>query len=145
MKKRLAPTIVIALALFLSNAALVFADGPNNAGGKSQKWQWDPEGGAGIYIWPASLFIGPDYGAGSTPTLCADGTQIDVIPNATLLAKGRYFSDVEFTEKDWVGYHFWLSEPVNMILADGTTYTATQFIFLKVMLGSGEIILVSYK
>ena len=145
MKKKLALTIIIALVLFLANATFVFADGPENAGGQSDKWQWNPEGGDGIYIWPAELFIGPDYGAGSTETLCSDGTWIDVIPNATLMANGHYFSDEDFTEMDWVSYKFWLSEPVDMILAGGENYIATKFIFLKQNLFTGEIILVNYK
>ena len=145
MKKKLALTIIIALVLFLANATLVFAEGPERAGGQNHTWQWNPEGGDGILIVPAWLFIGPDYGAGASETLCSDGTWIDVIPNATLMGNGHYFSDEEFTEMDWVSYKFWLNEPVDMILAGGENYTATKFIFLKQNIFTGEIILVNYK
>ena len=147
MKKILILTLALVLLLGLV-ATPVMAEGPTKAGGTSTKWV-DPWGYGGIYIFPADLYIGPDYGAGSTETLCSDGTRIDVIEDATLLAKGHYFSDEEITEKDWVDYKFWLDKehPVDMILADGTEYTAKKFIFLKWMIGSvaGEIILVSYK
>jgi len=145
MKKRLALTLTIVLAIFLMSAISVVAQGPTNAGGNSDKWEY----GEGIYIGPADLYIGPDFWAGATETECSDGTSIAVIENAFLWAKGHYFSDEEFTEKDWVYYKFWLHDeyPVEMILADGTEYTATKFIFLKWMIGltPPEIELVAYK
>lgn len=145
MKKKLSMTLVIVLVMVLVGATSAVTMGPENAGGNNSKWEY----GEGIYIWPAALYIGPDYGAGVEETECSDGTWIDVIENATLLAKGHYFSDVEFTEKDWVDYKFWLDKdyPVNMILPDGTEYTATKFIFLRWKIGiiPDEIELVSYK
>jgi len=140
--------LILAMVLLLTLAATpVMANGPTNAGGNSTKWV-DPWGYDGIYIFPAELYIGPDYGAGAMETLCSDGTWIDVIEDATLLAKGHYFSDEEFTEKDWVDYKFWLDKdhPVDMLLQGVTDYTATKFIFLKWMIGStGDIILIAYK
>ena len=148
MKKKLALTVVVVTAMFLMSAVPAVAEGPENAGGNSSKWEF----GDGIYIWPAELYIGPDYGAGSTETVCSDGTWIDIIVNATLLAKGHYFSEwwEPFTEKDWVDYKFWLDKdhPVEIVFTDGTTYTATKFIFLKDMIGKyppREIELVAYK
>ncbi|UCB43978.1 MAG: hypothetical protein JSV77_04900 [Dehalococcoidales bacterium] len=145
MKKKLALTVVIGLTVFLITATSVVAQGPENAGGNNDKWEY----GDGIYIGPAYLYIGPDFWAGETETVCSDGTWIDVIEDAFLWSKARYFSDVVITEKDWVYYKFWLDKdhPVDMILADGTEYTATEFIYLKWMIGltPSEIELVAYK
>lgn len=144
MKRILFLTLALVLLLTLA-VTPVMANGPTNAGGNSDKWEY----GEGIYIGPADLYIGPDFWAGATETECSDGTLIDVIENAFLWAKGHYFSDEAFTEKDWVYYKFWLHDdyPVEMILADGTEYTATEFIFLKWMIGltPSEIELVAYK
>ena len=140
MKKRLALTLTMVLVMFLMSAASAVAKGPTNAGGNSDRWEY----GEGIYIGPADLYIGPDFWAGATETECSDGTLIDVIENAFLWAKGHYFSD---TENDWVYYKFWLDGPVEMLLAGDTEYTATEFIFLKWMIGltPSEIELVAYK
>ena len=129
--------------MIVMSASIVLALGPTNAGGNSGQWEF----GEGIYIYPASQYIGPDYGAGSTETICSDGTWIDVIEEATLMAKGHYFSDVAFTDKDWVDYKFWLDKdhPVDMLLGGDTEYIATKFITLKQWMVSQEIELGNYK
>ena len=95
----------------------------------------------------AENYHGPDYGAGSTPTSTANGYWVDVIPNANLQAIGHYFSewDEPFTDKCWVYYKFWLTEPVKIICPNGEEYYATKFITFKVFMISGETFLLNYK
>ena len=145
VKKKITLTIAIVLVMFLMSAIPAVADEPEYAGGKNSKWVY----GDVIYIGPSELYIGPDYGAGTTETWCSDGTWIDVIVNAFLWADGHYFSEwwEPYDERDWVYYKFWLDEnhPVDMILADGSSYIATEFIFIKVWMLSQEHVLVAYK
>ena len=150
MKRILILTLALVLLLGVAATPVMADKGDKKAGGGNSPWWFDDYGVT--YIGPADLYIGPDCyygpgGAGSTETWCSDGTYIPVIVDAFLWAKGHYFSDEAFTEKDWVHYKFWLDEdnPVEMVLADDTEYTATEFIFLKQYMLSQEIILIRYK
>lgn len=139
--KRTSLMLLVGLAVVSLLIVNVCANGPANA---RRKQEWDHPN------WASYLYIGPDYGAGATLTETTDGSVVDPILSATLAAKGRYFSEwwEPFSEKDWVTYKFWLTEPVNITLPDGTTvYTATEFIFFRmVRLDLGGLIeLVNYK
>ena len=149
MRRAMVVTAVVVVILSLMVPAL--AKGPAKAGGKNQEY-FDMDGDGigdvlGFYIPNADMYIGQDYGVGSTATLCSDGTWVDVIPNAILHDKGHYVSEwpEPYSEEDWVTYKFWLSSPVLVIYPDGEEYTATNHIFFKVRHNPQEIILQSCK
>ena len=149
MKKLIA---VVGLATFLMFATSVFAKGPSKSNmGKNGNGDWEYfEDYGGAYNFMADMYVGLDYGVGSTPTITTDGIYIDVIDMATLMDKGHYFSEwyEPYSDKDWVAYKFWLTSPVNIEFPDGYVYIATQFIFLKVHHssdGSSTITLQAYK
>jgi hypothetical protein len=137
--------LVIALALFalpLVTVMPVSALGPTNAGGEPH--EYSPAN------WMSYNYVGVDYGAGWTPTTCGDGTEIGPIGSeanpATLLAKGRYFSETEWTDKDWVYYKFWLDgQTVDITFPDTSTYTATKFIVITLSFETFEYTLEAYK
>ena len=142
--------LIIALALFalpLVAVVPVSAEGPSNAGGihgfAPSDWH------SGDYGWPSENYVGLDYGAGSTPTPCAGDILVGPIGSsshpATLLAKGHYFSDTAFTEKDWVCYKFWLNGGTVEITFPDSTYTATKFIVITQNLWTGICTLGAYK
>ena len=140
-RTRLAAAVGLMLVALIAGGA--FAKGPSNAGGKHEDWSYWPNEHPN---WASYLYIGPDYGAGSTSTETEDGSVIDPIPGATLAAKGRFFSDEDFTDKDWVMYKFWLTEPVDITLPSGEVVTATEFIFIRQRFGEGHPVeIVNYK
>ena len=122
MKKRGAVVLVCMLALAAVLVVPALAKGPANAGGKDADVLWN--GMAGLYI-------GPDYGAGTTPTITQDGIVIDVITSSVMMVKMKYFNDYVFTDQDWNLFKFWLAAPVNITFPDGVVYIATEFIFIK--------------
>lgn len=103
--------------------------------------------GKSFYNPAAENYHGPDYGAGSTPTATVNGYWVDVIPNANIQAIGHYFSEwwEPFTDKCWVYYKFWLTEPVKIICPNGEEYYATKFITIKAIMSTGDYILLNYK
>lgn len=126
------------LVMIVAMGQFAVAKGPANAGGNNKEYYYSEH---------SDMYMGPDYGLGTTPTTCSDGTWIDVITNAAIQDNGHYVSDPgePYAEKDWVTYKFWLSEPVLVIYPNGEEYAATNHIFLKVLHGIGEIVLQSCK
>lgn len=121
MRRCTGVVLVCVLVLVAVLVVPALAKGPANAGGKDADYLWN-----GM----ASLYIGPDYGAGSTPTTTQDGIEIDVITSSTVMVKMKYFDDYVFTDHDWVLFKFWLAAPVDITFPDGV-YVATEFIFIK--------------
>jgi len=113
---------MLVLAAVLVVPAL--AKGPANAGGKDADYLWNAM---------ASLYIGPDWYAGFEPTTTHDGIVIDEIWESVVMIKMKYFDDSGFTDQDWVLFKFWLAADVDITFPDpdGYTYTATEFIFIK--------------
>lgn len=124
MKRRAGVVLVCVLVLVAVLVVPALAKGPANAGGKDADYLW---------IEMASLYIGPDYGAGSTSTTTQDGIVIDVITSSVMMVKMKYFDDVVFTDQDWCLFKFWLSEPVDITFPGDVpyVYAATEFIFIK--------------
>ena len=122
MKRRVGVVLVCMLVSVAVLMVPALAKGPANAGGEDAEFLWNEM---------ASLYIGPDYGAGSTPTTTQDGILIDVITSSVMMVKMKYFDDVVFTDQDWNLFKFWLAEPVNITFPDGVVYAATEFIFIK--------------
>jgi hypothetical protein len=117
MRRLLVITAMVVVILSLMVPAL--AKGPANAGGANREY---------FYRWEPDMYIGPDYGLGSSETNCSDGSWVDVIPNATLHDKGHYR---QLPKEIRISYKLWLSSPVEMII-DGETIIATNHIFFKV-------------
>lgn len=123
--KRVCVGLLLVLVGIVVLAAGALAKGPVNAGGNDSV-VWNGK-------WMVQIYIGPDfYGAGTGPTVMADGTKIDAdIESLVMMVKVRYFDEADFTSKDWVHLKFWLSSPLELEFPDGSTDVATQFIFIK--------------
>ena len=152
MNKRSIFAAIVGLIMISMFIAPAFAKGPSNAKmGQNGNGMWEYyEGYDAAYNPMADMCVGLDYGVGSTETYTTDGYYIGVIEAATLMDKGHYFSegDEPYSDKDWVYYKFWLTSPEEIFFPDGSTYIATQFIFIKVHHssdGTSTITLQAYK
>lgn len=134
MNKRSIFAAIVGLIMVSMLVAPAFAKGPSKAKmgqNGNGKWieleDWGPFVFEGFYNTMADMYVGLDYGVGSTETYTTDGYYVGVIEGATLMDNGHYHEN-----KIWISYKFWLTSPVEMTCPDGSEYTATQFIFFVV-------------
>ena len=131
MNKRSIFAAIVGLIMTSMLIAPAFAKGPSKAkmgqNGNGVWEDWSIYEYEGFYNIMADMYVGLDYGVGTTETYTTDGYYVGVIESATLMDKGHYHEN-----KIWISYKFWLTSPVEMICSDGSEYTATEFIFFVV-------------
>ena len=135
MNKRSIFAAIVGLIMISMLIAPAFAKGPSKAKmgqNGNGKWEYLEEFDVAQKFNPMGImYVGPDYGAGSTPTTTTDGTVIDIINSSFLMEIVKWFDYYDYTDKDFNLLKFWLTDPVLIIFADGEEIWATEFIFLK--------------